>query len=316
MSLLHRLEMVVRQIHILHLRASIGFDIALVGGFAHCPFTGASTPFVRGSRMLPMGRRSPRPCPAVAVPRILYRNENKRYRRWMWIDLWNYMYRERIIFLYKPIDDYLGNQLVATLLYLDAETPGRDIFLYINCSGGQVIPTLALHDTMRHIQSDVGAVAFGGAVGMAGFLLSVAKKVRADAVALSLRYAASEQAPFSRQGKRIALKNTQVMLHHPSGFSRGQASNMSRESVELLNMRDYMNAMIAQVTDKDLDRVEADFEKPRFFSAEEAKEYGLLDMVLQPPPSKGDRKREEELRRQHGVPGGPGDKPRQEPGAR
>lgn len=100
-----------------------------------------------------------------------------KQNQWLWVDIWNCLYRERIIFLSKAVDDELGNQLVATMLYLDSENK-KDLNLYINCSGGEVMPCLALADTMRHIKSDVGTVGFGGAMGMPGFLLAVGKKVR------------------------------------------------------------------------------------------------------------------------------------------
>ena len=136
-------------------------QISLAGSAVVSPFVRARTP-----------RLARRPS-AIGVPRVPY--HSPRFRKWMWVDLWNCMYRDRIVFLYKPLDDQLANQLVATLLSLDGENQ-KDIFLYINCSGGDVSSALDLHDTMRYIQSDVGAVAFGGAYGMAGFLLAVAKK--------------------------------------------------------------------------------------------------------------------------------------------
>lgn len=104
----------------------------------------------------------------VGVPRVPYRGPDKR---WHWVDIWNCLYRERIVFLNDAVGQQLGNQLVATLLYLDSENK-KDIQVYINCEGGEVVPCLALHDTFKHIKSDVATVAFGGAMGMAGFLLA------------------------------------------------------------------------------------------------------------------------------------------------
>ncbi|KAK2079007.1 hypothetical protein QBZ16_002697 [Prototheca wickerhamii] len=193
----------------------------------------------------------------------------------MWVDLWNCMYRDRIVFLYKPLDDQLANQLVATLLYLDGENQ-KDIFLYINCSGGDVSSALALHDTMRYIQSDVGAVAFGGAYGMAGFLLAVAKK--------------ASRLP----GKRVALSNTRIMLHHPSGVARGQAADISRESRELLRTRDYLNAVVAEATGKDPETVAHDFRHGRYFNTREAQEYGIIDIIIIPRKEERRRRMREE----------------------
>jgi ATP-dependent Clp protease, protease subunit len=105
----------------------------------------------------------------IGVPRVPYRMP--RSNLWTWVDIWNCLYRERIVFLSKAVDDELGNQLVATLLYLDSENK-KDISVYMNASGGDVVPCLALHDTMKHIQSDVATVGFGGVMGMAGFLLA------------------------------------------------------------------------------------------------------------------------------------------------
>lgn len=104
----------------------------------------------------------------IGVPRVPYRNRNNM---WQWVDIWNCLYRERIVFLSKPVDDELGNQLVATLLYLDSENK-KDVSMYMNTSGGDVVPCLALHDTFKHIKSDVATLGFGGVMGMAGFLLA------------------------------------------------------------------------------------------------------------------------------------------------
>jgi ATP-dependent Clp protease protease subunit len=112
---------------------------------------------VQVTRMMPIG-----------VPRVPYRVGNGQS---VWVDIWNCLYRERIVFLSKPIDDELGNQLVATLLYLDSENK-KDISMYMNVSGGAVVPALALHDTMKHIGSDCATVGFGGVMGMSGFLLA------------------------------------------------------------------------------------------------------------------------------------------------
>lgn len=168
-------------------------------------------------------------------------------------------YRHRIIFLSKPVDEELGNQLVATMLYLDSENQ-KDLNLYINCSGGNPVPCLAMYDTMKYIKSDVGTVAFGAAMGMSGFLLAVGSK-----------------------GKRSALPNTHIMLHHPSGAARGVASDIHNEARELMRLRNYVNGVLSTATDQPIEKVQFDFNRNKYFDAHTAKEYGIIDNVLRPP---------------------------------
>lgn len=168
-------------------------------------------------------------------------------------------YRDRIIFLQKPVDDELANQLVATMLYLDSESQ-KDIRIYINCTGGEVVPSLALHDTMRYLKSDVGTIGFGACMGMSGFLLATGTK-----------------------GKRAVLPNTRIMLHHPSGVVRGQAADVDNEARELLRVRNYVNAVLCGATGRPLAEVQRDFNRNKYFSAEEALEYGVIDRILPPP---------------------------------
>mmetsp|Transcript_1375 Transcript_1375/g.4480 ORF Transcript_1375/g.4480 Transcript_1375/m.4480 type:complete len:270 (-) Transcript_1375:25-834(-) len=192
----------------------------------------------------------------IGVPRVPYRTPKES--SWQWVDIWNCLYRERIIFLSKPVDEELGNQLVATMLYLDSEDQ-KPLNLYINCSGGQVVPCLAIHDTMRHIRSPVGTVGFGGCMGMSGFLLAVGER-----------------------GRRNVLQNTHVMIHHPSGTARGQASDMNREAQELLRIRDYMDMILASSTGQPYDKVAYDFSRNKYFDAQEALEYGVVDNIVKP----------------------------------
>lgn len=192
----------------------------------------------------------------IGVPRVPYRSPKEG--SWQWVDIWNCLYRERIIFLGKAIDEELGNQLVGTMLYLDSENK-KDMQLYINCAGGEVVPSLALHDTMRHIGSDVATVGFGGCMGMSGFLLAVGAK-----------------------GKRYALPNTRIMMHHPSGTARGQASDIQNEARELMRVRDYVSSILAVATDKTTEKVARDFNRNYWFNTKEAKDYGLIDTVIRP----------------------------------
>lgn len=142
-------------------------------GFWQATRRAASAPSSSGRGSSGARRQVTRMMP-IGVPRVPYRTP--REGGWQWVDIWNCLYRERIIFLSKAVDDELGNQLVATMLYLDSENR-KDINIYMNCSGGEVVPCMALHDTMRHIKSDVGTVGFGGVMGMSGFLLAVGAKV-------------------------------------------------------------------------------------------------------------------------------------------
>ncbi|CAL5226195.1 g9031 [Coccomyxa viridis] len=205
----------------------------------------SSGPRRQVTRMMPIG-----------VPRVPYRTPQSG--GWQWVDIWNCLYRERIVFLSKPVDEELGNQLVATMLYLDSENK-KDINLYINCSGGDVVPCLALFDTMKYIGSDVGTVGFGGCMGMSGFLLAVGNK-----------------------GKRYALPNTRIMLHHPSGSARGQASDIHNEARELMRLRNYVNRVLAQATGKPIEKVQFDFNRNKYFDTKEALEYGIIDQVVRP----------------------------------
>ena len=205
----------------------------------------ATAPRRQVTRMMPIG-----------VPRVPYRTPKEG--SWQWVDIWNCLYRERIIFLSKAVDEELGNQLVATMLYLDSENK-KDINIYINCSGGEVVPCLAIHDTMRHINSDVGTVGFGGCMGMSGFLLAVGAK-----------------------GKRNVLQNTHIMIHHPSGAARGQASDINREAKELLRIRDYMDTILSKATGQPYEKVAKDFSRNMYFSAQDALEYGAIDNIVKP----------------------------------
>lgn len=216
---------------------------------APAPSTSSSgtlaTPRRQVTRMMPIG-----------VPRVPYRTPKEG--SWQWVDIWNCLYRERIIFLSKPVDEELGNQLVATMLYLDSENK-KDMNIYINCSGGEVVPCLAIHDTIRHVGSDVGTVGFGGCMGMSGFLLAVGCK-----------------------GKRVVLQNTHIMIHHPSGTARGQASDINREARELLRIRDYMDTILAEATGQPFEKVAKDFSRNKYFDAKDALEYGIVDQIVKP----------------------------------
>ncbi|AOY81407.2 ATP-dependent Clp protease proteolytic subunit [Moorena producens JHB] len=174
-----------------------------------------------------------------------------------WIDIYNRLYRERIIFLGKEVDDEITNQIIAVMLYLDSEDNSKDIILYINSPGGSVTAGMAIYDTMQHIKSDVVTVCVGLAASMGSFLLAAGKK-----------------------GKRIALPHSRIMIHQPSGGTRGQATDIEIEAREILRIRHQLNEIYAQNTGQALEKIEKDMDRDFFMSADEAKEYGLIDQVI------------------------------------
>jgi ATP-dependent Clp protease protease subunit len=178
-----------------------------------------------------------------------------------WIDIYNRLYRERIIFIGKDIDDELANQIIAVMLYLDSEDAGKDIILYINSPGGYVTSGMAIYDTMQHIKSDVVTICVGLAASMGSFLLTAGTK-----------------------GKRLALPHSRIMIHQPSGGTRGQASDIEIEAREILRIRAQLNQIYADRTGQPLSRIEKDMDRDFFMSAQEAKEYGLIDRVIEDRP--------------------------------
>jgi len=193
----------------------------------------------------------------VGVPKVPYRTPQEG--SWQWVDLWNCLYRERIIFVGTGVTEDLGNQLVGTMLYLDSVSD-KDMQIYINtCQGGEVVPSLALYDTMRHLKSDVGTVSFGGAMGMAAFLLCSGTK-----------------------GKRVALAHTRLMMHLPSGAARGTSTDMWNETRELIRIRGYMVKCLQQQTGQTEEKLVEDLSRNKYFTPESAQEYGIIDQVLRP----------------------------------
>lgn len=192
----------------------------------------------------------------IGVPKVPYRMPGEPYTQW--IDIYNRLYRERIIFLGREVDDEIANQIVAVMLYLDSEDPGKDIVLYINSPGGSVTAGMAIYDTMQHIKSDVVTICVGLAASMGSFLLAAGTK-----------------------GKRLALPHSRIMIHQPSGGTRGQASDIEIEAREILRIRKQLNQIYADNTNQTLEKIEKDMDRDFFLSAEEAKEYGLIDRVIE-----------------------------------
>ncbi len=172
-------------------------------------------------------------------------------------DIYSRLLRERIVFLGTPIDDKVADTIVAQLLYLEAEDPEKDIYLYINSPGGSVYAGLAIYDTMQQIQPDVSTICYGLAASMGAFLLSGGAK-----------------------GKRMALPNARIMIHQPLGGAQGQASDIEIQAKEILYIKQRLNELLAEHTGQPIERIAADTERDFYMSSVEAKEYGLIDKVI------------------------------------
>ncbi|HEY4485725.1 MAG TPA: ATP-dependent Clp endopeptidase proteolytic subunit ClpP [Nitrospiria bacterium] len=172
-------------------------------------------------------------------------------------DIYSRLLKDRIIFIGAPIDDVFSNLIIAQLLFLDAEDPGKDISLYINSPGGMVTAGLAIYDTMQYIKSDVSTICIGQASSMGALLLAAGAK-----------------------GKRFALPNSRLMIHQPMGGFQGQATDVDIQAREILRMRARLNEILAKHTGQPLDRIGQDTERDYFMSGEDAKKYGLIDEVI------------------------------------
>lgn len=193
----------------------------------------------------------------IGVPKVPYRLPGEPHTQW--VDLYNYLNRERVIFLGKEVDDEIANQIIAVMLYLDAEEPGKDIQLYINSPGGSVTAGLAIYDTMRYLKSDVSTICVGMAASMGSFLLAAGVK-----------------------GKRLALSHSRIMLHQPSqGATQGQASDIAIAAKEIIRLRRQLNGIYVANTGQPLEKITVDTERDFFLSAIAAKEYGLVDQVIE-----------------------------------
>jgi ATP-dependent Clp protease, protease subunit len=166
--------------------------------------------------------------------------------------------KERVIFLVGPVEDYMANLVVAQLLFLEAENPDKDIHLYINSPGGSVTAGMSIYDTMQFIKPDVSTMCIGQACSMGAFLLNAGAK-----------------------GKRFCLPNSRVMIHQPSGGAQGQASDIHIQAQEILKIRTRLNELMAEHSGQSVEKIALDTERDNFMSAEQAKEYGLVDAVVQ-----------------------------------
>ena len=176
-------------------------------------------------------------------------------------DIYSRLLNDRIVFLADEVNDVTASLVVAQLLYLEAEDPDRDISLYINSPGGSVSAGLAIYDTMNFIKCDVSTICIGMAASMGAFLLSAGAK-----------------------GKRLALPNSEIMIHQPLGGAQGQASDIKIQAEHILRTRERLNAILAKNTGKPIDFIAADTERDNFMTAEAAREYGLIDKVIEHRP--------------------------------
>ncbi|MEB3342199.1 ATP-dependent Clp endopeptidase proteolytic subunit ClpP [Okeania sp.] len=192
----------------------------------------------------------------IGVPSVPYRLPGSQYERW--IDIYTRLGQERIIFLGQEVTDAIANRIVAYMLYLDSDDPNKPIYLYINSPGGSVTAGLAIYDTMQYIKADIITICLGLAASMGSFLLAAGTK-----------------------GKRLALPNSRIMIHQPMGGTRGQATDIEIEAKEILRVRSVLNNMLAERTGQSLEKIEKDTDRDYFMSAEEAKEYGLIDQVIE-----------------------------------
>ncbi|MBW4536893.1 MAG: ATP-dependent Clp endopeptidase proteolytic subunit ClpP [Pleurocapsa minor HA4230-MV1] len=177
-------------------------------------------------------------------------------------DIYSRLLRERIVFLGQQVTDEIANLVVAQLLFLEAEDPDKDIYLYINSPGGSVSAGMGMFDTMNQIRPDVCTICIGLAASMGAFLLSAGEK-----------------------GKRMSLPNSRIMIHQPLGGAQGQATDIEIQAKEILYLKQKLNGHLADHTGQPLSKIEEDTERDFFMSAEECKEYGLIDQVIARRPS-------------------------------
>ncbi len=178
-------------------------------------------------------------------------------------DIYSRLLKERIVFLGGPINDDVANVVVAQLLFLSSIDPEKDIQLYINSPGGSVSAGLAIYDTMQHLKCDVSTICIGSAASMGAFLVA-----------------------SGRKGKRFALPNAEIMIHQIMGGAEGQATEIEISARHILKLKDRLNKILAQSTGQPYVKIEKDTDRDYFMSAEEAKEYGIIDKIIQPHKKK------------------------------
>lgn len=188
----------------------------------------------------------------IGVPKVPFRLPGEPDAQW--VDLYNRLYRERVLFLCHDLNDELANQLIGIMLYLNAEENSKDLYIYINSPGGSVTCGIAVYDILNYIEADVITLCVGTAASMASFILAGGSR-----------------------GKRIAFPHSRIMIHQPEGGSQGQASEVVSESEEVVRIRRQVGKIYSSRTGQSLARISKDMDRDQFMSAREAKEYGLVD---------------------------------------
>lgn len=196
----------------------------------------------------------------IGVPKVPFRLPGEPDAQW--VDLYNRLYRERVLFLCQDLNDELANQLIGIMLYLNAEESSKDVYIYINSPGGSVTCGIAVYDILNYIQLDVITLCVGTAASMASFILTGGSR-----------------------GKRIAFPHSRIMIHQPEGGSQGQASEVVSESEEVVRIRRQVGKIYSSRTGQSLSRISKDMDRDQFMSAREAKEYGLVDHLPSTVPN-------------------------------
>ncbi|HZC01852.1 MAG TPA: ATP-dependent Clp endopeptidase proteolytic subunit ClpP [Gammaproteobacteria bacterium] len=189
----------------------------------------------------------------VLVPMVIEQT-NRGERAY---DIYSRLLKDRIIFLGTPIDDHIANLMIAQMLFLEADDPEQDIFLYVNSPGGYVTAGLAIYDTMQYIRPDVSTICIGQAASMGALLLTAGAK-----------------------GKRYSLPHSRIMIHQPAGGFQGQASDIDIQAREILRMKENLDQIMAKHTGQDIERIKRDTDRDFFMSGEQAREYGIVDDVI------------------------------------
>lgn len=190
----------------------------------------------------------------IGLPKVPFRLPGEPTAQW--VDLYNRLYRERVLFLCQDLNDELANQLIGIMLYLNAEEQSREFYIYINSPGGSVTCGIAVYDIINYVTSDVTTLCVGTAASMASFILS-----------------------GGTLGKRIAFPNSRIMIHQPEGGSQGQASEVVYESEEVIRIRRQVGRIYAKRTGQSLSQISRDMDRDQFMSARESKDYGLVDHI-------------------------------------
>ena len=198
---------------------------------------------------------------AMLIPTVV-ESSARGERAW---DIFSRLMRERIIFLSGQVEDNMASVITAQLLFPESENPKKDIWMYINSPGGVVTAGMAIHDTMQYIRPRVGTVCIGQAASMGSFLLAAGEP-----------------------GMRIALANSRIMVHQPSGGARGMASDIEIQAREILRIRTRLNALYEKYTGRTMDEIEKAMDRDTFLEADEAKSFGIVDQVFDKRPASGD----------------------------